>query len=223
MSRRDTGRDVLEGLGGMAIIAADLLTPFLRHARAHWGLTEGEAARVYLGDELVAAPRWQWTHAIAIERPCEDVWPWIAQVGADRAGFYSYQWLENLAGCRLRNADDVVPTWEVHEGDALSLHPNVPPLRVVRVDRGRGFVAYGAPDEVARAGGRPWAAVSWAFWLEPLGPGRCRFVSRYRCATSDDRASRLTLGPTFVEPVGFAMDRRMLLGVKQRAERQPSL
>jgi hypothetical protein len=60
--------------------------------------------------------------------------------------------------------------------------------------------------------------VSWLFFVEPLGAGRCRFISRYRCATSSDLRSRIALGPTLVEPIGFAMDRRMLLGLKERAE-----
>jgi hypothetical protein len=55
----------------------------------------------------------------------------------------------------------------------------------------------------------------------PIGPTRCRFVSRYRVACSNDLTTRLSCGPTFVEAIGFAMDRRMLLGVKQRAEATP--
>ena len=53
--------------------------------------------------------------------------------------------------------------------------------------------------------------VTWAFFVEPIGPERSRFVSRYRCATSDDVATRLSLGPTLVEPIGFAMDRLSLV------------
>jgi hypothetical protein len=60
---------------------------------------------------------------------------------------------------------------------------------------------------------------SWLFFIEPSGPARCRVISRYRCATSDDLVSRLRFGPTIIEPIGFAMDRRMLIGLKQRAER----
>jgi hypothetical protein len=60
---------------------------------------------------------------------------------------------------------------------------------------------------------------SWLFLVEPDGPARCRVISRYRCGTSDDLSSRLQFGPVIVEPVSFAMDRRMLIGIKQRAER----
>ena len=216
---RDDWRDVLEGVGGAAVMAIALLTPFLRGRRSHWGLDAAAAARHYPGDELVAVPRWSWTHGIEVAAPMEHVWPWIAQIGADRAGFYSYQWLENVAGCRLQNAEAVHAEWEVHAGDAVVLHPSMPPQRVVLVDRGRHFVVHVPLDEAARAEGKPWVTASWLFHLEPLGPDRCRFVSRYRADCSDDIATRLSFGPVLVEPVGFAMDRRMLLGVKARAER----
>ena len=220
---RATWRDVAEGVAGAAIMAADFLTPFLRDARSHWGLSEEDARQPRPGDELVPEPRWQWTHAVEVERAGREVWPWIAQIGADRAGFYSYQWLENVAGCALENADAVHTEWAVKEGGTLLLHPKMPALRVVSVVPERGFVAHAPADEAARASGMPWAAVTWAFLVEPLGPSRFRVVSRYRCATSDHLAMRASLGATLVEPVGFAMDRRMLLGIKERAERQPSI
>jgi hypothetical protein len=189
----------------------------LRSARNHWGLSPEQAAAPRPGDELVPEPRWSWTHAVEIEAPAEHVWPWVAQIGADRGGFYSYQWLENLAGCDLRNAEAIHPHWALATGDDLRLHPKAPPLHVVSVTPGRSLVAFGAPDEAARAAGKPWAAASWALLVEPLGPERCRVVSRFRSACSDDLATRLTQGPTFLEPIGFAMDRRMLLGIRERA------
>jgi hypothetical protein len=216
---RDTGRDVLEGIGGAAIMAASLLTPFLRGPREHWGLDANDAAKPYPGDDLVPEPRWSWTHAIDIDAPADAVWPWVAQIGADRGGFYSYQWLENVAGCELRNAEIIHPEWELHQGDGLRVHPKMPPLRVVSLERGRYFVAYAPPDAQAQASGKSWASVTWLFLIEPIGDRRCRVISRYRAATSEDLATRLSFGPTFVEPIGFAMDRRMLMGVKSRSER----
>jgi hypothetical protein len=211
-------RDIVAGAGGAAIIVAGLLTPFLRHARNHWGVDEAIAARAYPGDGLVESARWAWTHGIEIDAPAENVWPWVAQLGADRGGFYSYQWLENLAGCGLRNAETIHPEWEPREGGLLVLHPDMPPLRVAAVEPGKWFVAHVPLDEVAREAGKPWAAVSWLFFVEPLGKGRSRLISRYRCACSDDVRTRLELGPTLLEPIGFAMDRRMLQGIKERTE-----
>jgi hypothetical protein len=216
---RDDWRDVVEGTSGALLMALLLLTPFGRSRRAVWGLSADDAARPYPGDERTGEPRWMWTHAVEIDAPAAAVWPWVAQVGADRGGFYSYQWLENLAGCEVHNAEVIHPEWQVQVGDGLRLHPQLPPLDVVLVEPGRCFLAVGASDPAARAAGRPWMTCTWLFAVEPLGADRCRFVSRYRVACSDDLVTRLQFGPALVEPIGFVMDRRMLLGVKERAER----
>jgi hypothetical protein len=218
---RDDVDDVLRGIGGAAIIVAAVLSPFHRRARSHWGLDEATAARGYPGDELVPDPRWSYTHGVEIAAPAERVWPWVAQIGADRGGFYSYQWLENLVGCDLRNAEVVHPQWQAQVGQALVLHPDpkAPRLQIVAVEPWSHVLAHAPADEQARAQGRPWTTASWLFLVEPLGENRCRFISRYRAAFSQDVATRLAFGPTLIEPVGFAMDRRMLLGVKDRAER----
>jgi hypothetical protein len=232
---RDGWRDVAQGACGVAVMAAGLLTPFGRGRRGRWGVGARAAARRYPGDELVPRPRWSWTHGIQIEAQAEDVWPWIAQIGADRGGFYSYQWLENLVGCRVRNAGTIHPDWAARPGGELRLHPKAPPLRIVSVEPGRALVAYMDPVPDMRGGGAGigeppatrdqapakdrWMTASWLFFIEPTGPARCRVISRYRCATSDDLVSRLQFGPAIIEPIGFAMDRRMLIGLKQRAER----
>lgn len=216
---RDDWHDVVEGTSGALLMALLLLTPFGRSRRAVWGLSADDAARSYPGDERTGDPRWMWTHAVEIDAPAAAVWPWVAQIGADRGGFYSYQWLENVAGCEVQNAEVIHPEWQVKAGDGLRLHPQLPPLEVVQVDPGRNFLAVGASDPAARAAGRPWMTCTWLFAVEPLGAERCRFVSRYRVACSDDLVTRLQFGPALVEPIGFVMDRRMLLGVKERAER----
>jgi hypothetical protein len=216
----DDYRDVLAGVGGAALILASFLTPFLRKTRSHWGIDEATAREPLPGDELVPAPVWSWTHGVQIDAAPDTVWRWIAQIGADRGGFYSYQWLENLAGCGLRNADAVHQAWELEQGDELLLHPKSPPMRIVRLERGQYFVAHSPLDEVARAKGQPWAVASWLFVVEAMPGGSTRLLTRYRVACSPDVATRLALGPAFMEPIGFAMDRRMLLGVKERVERE---
>ncbi len=215
---RDDARDVAESIGGAAVMVAAFLTPFMRDARSHWGVDASVAARTFPGDELVAEPRWSWTHGIEIDAPPGEVWPWIAQLGADRGGFYSYQWLENIAGCDLANAETIHPEWAISEGDTLLLHPKMPPLRVTSLEHRHHLVAHAEPDVAARSAGKPWAEASWAFVLESLEDGRTRLISRYRVATSSDLATRIGFGPALVEPIGFAMDRRMLLGVKARVE-----
>ncbi len=215
---KDDWRDVLEGIGGASIMAAAFLTPFMRGERNHWGLVPELVDRAYPGDDIVASPRWSWTHGVEIDAPAEEVWPWVAQLGADRGGFYSYQWLENVAGCGVRNAESIHSDWAIHTGDTLRLHPKMPALEIAALERGRFFVAHTPMDANAQREGKPWADATWLFFLEPIGDRRSRLISRYRCATSDDIATRLSFGAAVMEPVGFAMDRRMLLGVKGRVE-----
>ena len=214
-------RDVLVGIGGAGRMGAAMLTPGGRTRRARWGAGPEVVDRHHPGDDLVPEPRWGWTHAIEVAAPPWRVWPWAAQIGAGRAGFYSYSWLENLAGCALRDAERVHPEWELREGDALVLHPSAPPLRVVEVAPGHHLVASGPADEEARREGRPWVAASWLVLVEETAPGTTRVVSRYRCATSDDLRTRLAFGPALLEPIGSTMDRRMLLGIQGRAEHAP--
>ena len=145
---------------------------------------------------------------------------------ADRRGprrVYSYQWLENLIGCQVRNAGTIHPEWAAREGAELSLHPKAPALRIVSVEPGRALVAYMAPVRGMSADGLPGAPAPAC--ASPGGgsldgcelavprragrPGLCRVISRYRCDTSGDLLTRLQFGPAIIEPVGFAMDRRI--------------
>ncbi len=158
-----------------------------------------------------------------IEAPAAAVWRWLAQVGADRAGFYSYAWLENLLGCKLENADCVREEWQIKPNDSLLLHPEVPPLRVERCEDGHYFVAFAPVDEHARSKNKPWCSVSWLFFVEPLGAQRCRLISRYRANHSRYLAARLGFGPTLLEPISFVMDRGMLLGVRRARRARPRM
>ena len=212
-------RDLVEAGPGIGVMVAALATPWRRGQRSRWGTGAVEAGRVYPGDDLVARPSWQWTHSIEVDAPPDAVWPWVAQVGADRGGFYSYAALENLVGCRITNADRIHPEWAVGPDSELLIHPKAPPLPVAAMEPGAWFVAHGGPPPGTDPADGRWVDVSWLFLVEPTGDGsRSRVVSRYRCATSSDRATRLQFGPALVEPISFAMDRRMLFGIRHRAE-----
>jgi len=97
------------GIGAVAIVAwRKVFTPWQRN----WGATEEEAAMALPGDTLTPPPVDQCTRAITIAAPPEAVWPWLVQMGADRGGFYSYAWLENLFGLDIHNADGIVDEWQ---------------------------------------------------------------------------------------------------------------
>src|SRR5690606_27986990 len=154
----------------------------------------------------IEAPRWQWTHGVEIEAPPTAVWPWVAQVGVDRGGFYSYAALENLVGCGVRNAEEVRPAWAHRPGDRLVLHPKLPALEVVGVVPGRWLLAHGEPPPGARARGDPRVAGTRLLLVEDPRAARSRVGSPHRSPTSDDPATRRRVGPTLVEPVAIAED-----------------
>ena len=101
--RRIPGTGVLNALWGALQVLWALLNPWFRSWRTRWGATPSEVAGALPGDDLVPAPRWSYTHAITIQAPAATVFPWLKQIGARRGGFYSFQGLENLAGCKVRD------------------------------------------------------------------------------------------------------------------------
>jgi len=180
--------------------------PVLRAWGLQWGAREDELDARLPGDgetpdaDLVA------TRAIGIAAPPADVWPWIAQLGQERGGFYSYDALENLAGCRVRSADHVVPAWQdLAVGDTVRLHPRIA-LEVAQVDAGRALVLRGADA------GAPYA-FTWSFLVRADGRGGTRLVVRERYAYRTAWA-RLVAEPTCA--ASAVMTRGMLRGLRGR-------
>lgn len=141
------GTSLGESLTGGLAIAFALVTPFLRSRRRRWGARDAERHETHPGDELVPEPKWTADHAISIDAPPEQVWPWLAQLGQGRGGFYSYEKLENLAGCQIENASRVL---EAHQqigvGDPVKLHVEVPPMVAAIVDPPTTLVLHGDPS-----------------------------------------------------------------------------
>ncbi|SOC49594.1 hypothetical protein SAMN05660748_2322 [Blastococcus aggregatus] len=207
-------------VGGALVLGAVVASPVLRRRYNRWGVDEEEVTADLPGDELVAAPDLGYTRGITVDAPVDVVWPWVAQMGQGRGGFYSYDGLENLCRCDIHSADHVLPEHQdVAVGDVVRLAPGrAPSFRVhaVRPPVALVLVSAGpdAPDEQARAGaGTP--VVTWQWILRPSGGGRrTRLLVRQRL--SRPPAQRLMW--RLVEPVGFVMERRMLRGIKARAE-----
>lgn len=212
-------KDIGEGLVGAAFIVFAILTPFLRSRRVRWGTTKEELERTYPGDELIPHPKWEYTHAVTIHAPAADVWPWVVQIGQGRGGFYSYEWLENIFGCAIHNADRIIPEFQnLEAGDTVRLHPKVSlPVIAVQSDR---FLLLGVPPDYNDLEGR-YAGSTWLFCLYEINETTTRLFSHGR----SDYSPRLGLaeklfvfGPTVMEPLAFVMGRKMLLGIKKRAE-----
>ncbi len=210
------GASWTEALQGGVETGGALITPFLRSRRLRWGATDAELARSYPGDELVPHPKWSATHAISINAPAPRIWPWIAQIGQGRGGFYSYQKLENLVGCQIENTARILDEHQdVRVGDPVRLHAQAPPLTVTVVEEPTTLVVFGGPADADESA---VLATSWALVLIEQPGGTTRLVSRTRYQHADDRRSRLMGGPLLLEPVSFVMERKMLKVIKALAE-----
>jgi hypothetical protein len=194
--------------GAVAVGVALVRARYLR-----WGATDEELKAGLPGDELLGAADLTATRAASVRAGADVVWPWIAQVGQGRGGFYSYDFLENLVGCDIHSAERVVPEWQsIDVGEAVHLHPEVD-LIVAVVQPGRALVLRGGVP-IGRTPS-PYD-FTWAFVLRDQADGSTRLVVRERYGYSRWWACLL------VEPaelISFIMSQRMLRGIKQRAER----
>ena len=194
---------LLAMLGLGATLSAGYIR-FLRRPILTWGATDSEASAQLPGDELLEHADGVSTRAIDIDAPAKAVWPWLAQMGpAPRGGAYTYDWIENLLGLDMHSVDHVLPEFQHPEvGDTIGYGPNR--MRVERVE----------PEHVLawRSEDGNWV---WAFVLEDRR-GMTRLISRNRFRLAKV-ATRLGMIP--MEPASLVMERKMLLGIKQRAER----
>lgn len=221
-----TGKNWLENIAGAARIAAALLTPMLRARRARWGATDAELARSYPGDDQVPNPRWGWTHSVTVYAPAAEVWPWLVQIGQGRAGFYSYEKLENLVGCDIHNAESILPEFQdLAVGDSIRLHPEMPSLPIAIVEPDQAIVIHALSDTSSSrpfepADGLPesYSNMVWTFFLDEQDDGTTRLISHTRYDHSPSFANKLMYGPALLEPIGHVMDCKMLLGIKERVE-----
>ena len=215
MNRDTTAKLVSVGSVGAALAAYAFL---IRPWHLKWGATEAELEEPLPGDDVVPHPRQQATHAITIDAPVADVWPWLVQIGQNRGGFYSYSWLENLVGCDIHNARRVVPEWQsLRAGDVLWLHPKAPPVPVLLVEPGRAIVVGGVSQEEGDGAPKNTPAGSWAFVLKELNTTATRLIVRIRW---DRKPGVLNWIYNYgvLEPSHFIMERRMMLVIKRRAE-----
>jgi hypothetical protein len=160
------------------------------------------------GDTVITDPTHTATHAVVVDAPPDAIWPWLAQMGYKRGGLYSYDWLDRLFGFLDQpSANRVLPEFqELAVGDKILLGPREE-LTVKAVEPKRALVlSYDAH-------GMQWV---WQFGLYPLDNRRTRLVTR-----GTERMPHTigaALGMLVMEPAAFVMTRRMLLGLKRRAE-----
>ena len=220
--RLTTVTDVV--VGGAQVLAATLTAPVGRCRYNRWGATDSEVDAAMPGDELVPHPRLGYTRAITIDAPPEHVWPWLVQVGQGRGGLYSHDGLESLVGCDIHSADQVMPEFQqLDVGELIRLGPSgYPCFRVDQVTPGDSLVLVGAdprPPHAAAAPESPTGIATWQWQLRPTPEGAgTRLIARQRLSYPPTVAASVMWH--VVEPIGFVMERRMLRGIKARAERR---
>jgi hypothetical protein len=188
----------------LAVALAVLYGGRLRRSVLTWGASELEATSSLPGDELLDGADATSTRAISIQAPATAVWPWLAQIGpAPRGGAYTYDWIENLLGLNMHSTDRVLADFQNPQvGETIGFGSNV--MRLERVERGH-VLSWRSQDG-------SWV---WSFVLQECD-GSTRLISRNRFRVPT-RLGRLGMMP--MEPASLVMERKMLLGIKQRAER----
>ena len=192
----------------IGVIAVVLLMPWMDR----WGASPQEISASLPGDELVLSPNIGYTRAISVNALPEQIYPWIVQLGAEKGGWYSYEWFEtNVLRCQNTNADRIHEEWQgLKVGGKVKMCPdeNMPPAyEVARMDPDQAIV-------LGHQDGDQWVEV-WQFVLVPQQDGSTRLVIR----------SRSEMGGWFwniMRPGEFIMMRGMMQGIKERAEAMPA-
>lgn len=200
-------------VGGVA--AAGLSVWTLRWSAMRWGATTGETTEPLPGDEVLPGARLVATRAITIDAPPDRVWPWVVQIGQGRAGFYSYDGLENLVGCDIHSANRIVESWQhLEPGNLVRLHPQVA-LSVASVDPGHSLVLHAGAAMGDAALSAPYD-FTWAFVVRRHPGLTTRLIVRERYAYESPASAILIESVCAASAV---MSRKMLRGIRDRAER----
>jgi hypothetical protein len=192
-------------LGAATVAAYPLLW---RRRCLTWGATDVEAASEMPGDRMLPSADVVTTRAITIQAAPEAIWPWLVQMGPHRGGAYTYDWIENLLGLKMHSADRIMPELQgLKVGDLIPLGKSGPRMRVEIMEPDSALVLHSEDGA--------WV---WEFGLYPQTDGT-RLVSRNRIAGSRQNVATEAFSMFVMEPGSLVMERGMLLGIKERAER----
>lgn len=225
MAKQSTLLMVVGGLIAVGAAGLGAYVVTIRPWHLRWGATDDEVQRPMPGDELVPDPKIMATHAITIHAPAAVVWPWLVQWGYRRGGFYSYDWIDRALGSEgVASVDRILPEHQHLEvGDPVLVAPDNG-FTVAAIEPSRALVLLGKYD---MATGKPLALedslpenylnCAWTWLLEELDDATTRFVIRMRIDYNPGVANQI-MYRAFIEPGSFIMERKMMLGVKKRAE-----
>lgn len=196
----------------LAVTATLIVT---RPFHMSWGTTPGERLAVVPGMAFEEPPHYRLDHGVTVHAPAERVWPWLAQIGQDRAGFYSYDWLERAFGDDIHNVDSLVPSWQ-HRAEGELVRATQPDYLGGRFGSELGWrISHWDPP-------RSLTLENWgSFVVAPVDSVTSRLLVHTRGPGRPTLAALplAALGFYLLEPAHFIMERGMLLGIKSRAER----
>ena len=233
MGRKGRLRTLVSGAAaGAALIGAYVVA--IRPRLLTWGASAAEAERTLPGDDLVPDAKMKATHAITIDAPAADVWPWLLQIGHQRAGWYSYDSLHRLMGIagsvenEERSAEHVIPELQdLQVGDVIEIGPDMG-YKVVEIDPERALVLHIAVEMGTFRAFDPteetpddFFTSSWTWFLEELGERQTRLIVRILVDYAPS-ISQVLMVHGVMEPGSFIMERKTLLGIKRRVESSAS-
>jgi hypothetical protein len=201
---RRIGHAILDALGGLPLFAT---VPLYRHWHLRWGATHDEVRGAMPGDDIVAKASFDATRAITIDAAPELVWPWIVQMGYRRAGFYTYALLDNAG---FDSADRILEQYQPPRiGDWMPMAKNVNETTAFKVKAfaTNEWLLWEKPDS------------TWAWKLIPLDGRRTRLISRLKARYAWESPGSAILTLVLLEFGDFPMMRRVMNGIKARAER----
>jgi hypothetical protein len=206
--RRPRPRELAHELRDVAVAVPLALTaPLARPWHARWGATDEEITASLPGDDVVPDCQTQWTRAISIASPPSTVWPWLVQAGFGKAGFYSNDLLDNVGH---PSANEVIPSLQIlRVGDWVPMFSKVDETTAFRVHsfEPERWLVWAKPDS------------SWVWSLAPAPDGGTRLVTRLRNHYDWSHPGSALFSRVLMEFGDFPMIRRMLKGIKARAER----
>lgn len=199
-----------------AMAAIGIVAMYRAHVRpwlCSWGATDFEVTAQLPGDELVPHNVPRTTRAVTIAAPIDAVWPWLVQIGEDRAGFYSYSWLERAVGATIHNADIIHPDWQgLRVGDTVWLARRYGDVgrQVVAAMAPGSYLALVSTGDFTRLQQGETADGAWTFHLRRSGSST-RLLAR---------GSGGAVGHALFDIPHFVMEQKMLRGIRDRAQRK---
>lgn len=209
-------------LAGSGLLAYSLYRWGFAPWHRRWGASEEEVNRSLPGDDLLVKPAFNTTRAIHIQARPSQVWPWVVQIGQNRAGFYSYDLLENLSGLKIHSSDQIVSEYQdLKAGDIIPLEPEGSGYRVQELVPNQYMLLYvdgsteGVINEIFR---QNELASTWLFLLDEQANGSTRLIVRWRAGINRFKSLYAFGLWLTLDAIEFLMEQKMMRGIKQRAE-----